>query len=337
MGLTTRHYLAAAAIALTLGCGGRKGPIDPTPPPPSAPTIACPADLIVREVNRVVQPVAYSAPTVTGGASPVTVTCDPASGADFRLGTTPVSCSATDAQSRAASCSFQVTLKGFSMDAMTFGAFGDSITAGETGRPNVVRPFIDTPNAYPTRLQAALNEAYPDQQMIVINRGHGGDTVEATESELRRWLPIDRPDAVLLLTGYNNLTVPCAGGRGTSGECEDAMEKLTLGLRDCLRRVREADVGVRFTFLSNLTPSAPTGSNRIDPRAIADMNTRIQAVAAAGGAFLVDAHAAFAGHETEFVNVDGLHLRPAGYQALAEAFFATIRANIPQTPLVTAR
>jgi lysophospholipase L1-like esterase len=31
--------------------------------------------------------------------------------------------------------------------------------------------------------------------------------------------------------------------------------------------------------------------------------------------------------------VDGLHLRPAGYQALADAFFAAIQATVPQTPL----
>ena len=58
-------------------------------------------------------------------------------------------------------------------------------------------------------------------------------------------------------------------------------------------------------------------------------------VATSEGAVLVDSHAAFLGHEAEYVNVDGLHLRPAGYQALADTFFAAIKATVPQTPLLT--
>jgi lysophospholipase L1-like esterase len=54
---------------------------------------------------------------------------------------------------------------------------------------------------------------------------------------------------------------------------------------------------------------------------------------AAEGAVLVDSYGKFVGHEAEYVNVDGLHLRPAGYQALADSFFAAIRATVPQTPL----
>jgi lysophospholipase L1-like esterase len=334
VGLTTRPYFAAAAAALILGCGGGKGPIDPTPQP-SAPAIICPADLAVREVRGVMQAVAYSAPTVTGGAAPVTVACNPASGSEFRLGTTSVACSATDGQARAASCSFNVTLTGFALEAMKFAAFGDSLTAGETGRPSLTLPFVDTPNAYPTRLQAALDEAYPDQQIIVINRGRNGESVEATESTLRQFLPADRPDAVLLLTGYNNLTGPCGPGRGGSGECEDAIDKVAVVLRDCLRRVREANAGVRYTFLSNLTPPGPSGSNRIDREAIVDVNDRIRQVASADGVVLVDSYSAFVGHEAEYLNVDGLHLRPAGYQALADTFFAAIKATIPQRPLLT--
>ena len=261
------------------------------------------------------------------------VTCDPASGSEFRLGTTPVSCSVRDAQARAASCSFNVTLTGFTLETVKFGAFGDSLTEGEVGRPSAV----DVPNAYPTRLQAALEETYPEQDFVVINRGVSGDSVEATETALRHYLPRDRPEVVLLLTGYNNLTGPCSPGRGGSGECEDAIDKVAVVLRDCLRRVRESNAGVRYTFLSNLTPPGPTGSNRIDRVAIVHVNDRIRQMAATDGAVLVDAYSAFTGHESEYVNVDGLHLRPAGYQALADAFLAAIKATVPQTPLLQLR
>jgi lysophospholipase L1-like esterase len=37
------------------------------------------------------------------------------------------------------------------------------------------------------------------------------------------------------------------------------------------------------------------------------------------------------------VSADGLHLNPAGYQALAETFFAVIRTTVPQTPTLRLR
>ena len=326
------HHLAAVALTVTVACGGAGTGPTPPPPPPSAPAIVCPADVAVREVRGSLQAVTYAAPTTTGGASPVVVTCSPASGSEFRLGATTVECSATDAQSRVAACSFNVTLTGFTLDALRFDAFGDSLTEGETGRPSIVIPFLDPPNAYPTKLQAAFNETFPDQGIVVINRGLSGDSVEGTETKMRQFLPIDRPDAVLLLTGYNDLTGSCGPGRATSSECENAINKVADGLRACLRRIKEANAGVRYAFLSNLTPPGPTGSNRIDGGAILEANGRIRQVAAAAGAVLVDAHAAFVGHESEYVNADGLHLRPAGNQALADAFFAAIQATVPQTP-----
>jgi len=331
-----KHHLAAAAVTLTFACGGKSnggGPTEPTQQP--APTITCPADLTVREVRGPAQSVTYTAPTTTGGTSPLTVTCNPASGADFRLGTTPVNCAVSDAQARAAACSFNVTLSGFKLAVTRFDTFGDSLTEGEMGRPSIVWPLLDPPNAYPTKLQAAFDDTYPGQGIIVVNRGLSGDSVEATESKLRQFVPVDRPEAVLLLTGYNNLTGPCSPGRGGSSECADAIVKVSDGLRACLRRIREANVGVRYMFVSNLTPPGATGSNRIDGNAIVQANSRIRQMTAAEGVVHVDSYAAFTGHEAEYVNVDGLHLRPAGYQALADTFFAAVKATIDQTPLLT--
>ena len=325
-----------AAVMLMIGCGAKSnGPTGPTPPATSAPAIMCPADMAVREVRNSMQAVDFTPPTTTGGASPVTVTCDPASGSPFALGATSVRCAATDAQARAASCSFTVTLTGFALSAARFDTFGDSLTEGEVGRPSLVLPFLDPPNAYPTRLQAAFDETYPNQGIVVINRGLSGDSVEATETKLRQFLPVDRPDAVLLLTGYNNLTQPCKPGAGNSSECASAIDKVAGGLRECMKRIREANAGVRYTFLSGLTPPGATGSNRIDAGAIGQVNGRIRQVAAADGAVFVDAQAAFTGHEAEYVNVDGLHLRPAGYKALADTFFAAIKGTVSQTPLLS--
>jgi lysophospholipase L1-like esterase len=287
----------------------------------------------MREVPDAMQTVTYDPPQVTGGATPVTVTCTPESGAAFPLGTTTVACAANDAQTRQATCSFTVTLTGFALGAARFDAFGDSITEGEVGRPNIALPFLDPPNAYPTRLQAALDETYPGQGIVVINRGLSGDFVEGTEGKMRQFLPIDRPDAALLLSGYNDLLNGCPADRGGTGECADTINKVANGLRACLRRVKEANVGVRYTFLSTLTPPGPSGSHRIDGSAIVRVNDRIRQVAASEGAVFVDAYAPFVGHEADYVNVDGLHLRPAGYQALADTFFAAIKAVVAKAPL----
>ena len=177
---------------------------------------------------------------------------------------------------------------------------------------------------------------YPGQGIVVINRGHSGDTVGRTLEELPQNLIDDKPGAVLLLTGYNDLTGPCGPGRAKSDDCENGVDRVAIGVRDCIHRVKESSVGVKYTFVSTLTPPGATGSNRIDGNAIVEANLRIRQVVAAEGVVLVDSYANFVGHEADYVNVDGLHLRPAGYQALADGFFAAIKTTVPANPLFTA-
>ena len=52
----------------------------------------------------------------------------------------------------------------------------------------------------------------------------------------------------------------------------------------------------------------------------------------AEGATLVDTYPTFIGHEAEYVDQDGLHLRPAGNQALAQSFFTGIKNTVTSTP-----
>jgi len=276
----------------------------------------------------------YTPAQVTGGAAPVTVTCSPESGSTFPLGATSVNCTVSDVQARQAACSFKVTLSGVAstMSVKTYEAIGDSLTEGELGRPSVDARLLDIPNAYPTKLQQAFDAAYPGQDIVVINRGHSGDRIEKTLAELPGHLLRDKPDAVLLLGGYNNLTGACGPGQADSTACRSGVEDVAFGVRDCIRRTKESSVGVRYTFVSTLTPPGATGSNRIDANAIIQANVRIRQMVAAEGAVLVDSYGRFLGHEPEYVNVDGLHLRPAGYQALADGFFDVIRATVPQAP-----
>src|SRR4051812_31230165 len=332
-----RRLVWLSCCVLFVGsCGGHSGGPGPSPRI-QPPQIACPSEVVVKQVPGSSQAVDYPPPTVTGGAPPVTTNCTRASGSSFPLGTTSVTCAASDAQSRQASCSFNVSLSGFTIAATKYDAFGDSLTEGEVGRPSIVQRVIDTPNAYPTQLQAAFDQTYPGQGIVVINRGHGGDHIDKTVDAIRQFVPGDKPDAVLVLSGYNNLRDPCPPGAAANTACRNGIEEVAVGILDCIRKTRESSGdSVKFIFVSTLTPPGPTGSQRIDNNAIVQTNNRIKQIAAANRAVLVDAYAAFVGHEADYVNVDGLHLRPAGYQALSDVFFAAIKATVPQAPLLNA-
>ena len=54
--------------------------------------------------------VAWNTPVTEGEIGDVTVTCSPSSGSNFPTGTTPVQCDARDAESRSASCGFDVVV-----------------------------------------------------------------------------------------------------------------------------------------------------------------------------------------------------------------------------------
>lgn len=330
-----RTCLGVLALVAAGACGA-KPPNGPDPPPTStAPQITCPADVTTKGITGSSQVTTFSPPTVTGGASPVSTTCTPASGASFPLGTTSVTCAATDALARLATCSFKVTLSGFAIPVTKFETVGDSLTEGENALP--LPTFVDTPNAYPTKLQALFDRYYPGQGVSVVNRGVGGQRIEKTLELLPGHLNADRPQAVLLLGGYNNLTAPCEVGRAGAPDCRAAIDFVAFGVRDCIREVKESPLGIKYIFVSTLTPPGsvdPTSKDRrIDGNAIMEVNRRIRLLITAEAATLVDTYPVFVGHEAEYVSIDGLHLRPAGYQAIADTFFAAIKAKIPQTPL----
>ncbi len=169
--------------------------------------------MTTRGVSGTGQTVTYPPATVTGGASPVTTTCSPASGASFNVGTTPVACTAVDAASRQAQCSFTVTLTPMLVSVTNYVAFGDSLTEGEDGRRLTLGSgFIDPTGTYPVKLQSRLNSEYPGQSITVVNRGKSGEHIEEGLTRLPGELSQYRPGALLLLHGYNNLLDECRVG-----------------------------------------------------------------------------------------------------------------------------
>jgi len=321
-------------LAIVAACGSSPPPgPGPTAKPPQ---IACPADLTVASVTTPSQAVTYPSPTVTDGAPPVNTTCSPASGATFPLGTTTVGCAANDAMSRQATCSFNVTLKGMSIGVKKFDAIGDSFTEGQNGELGVV----DLPNAYPTKLQLALEMTYPNQGIVVLNHGAdaSGKSITVVDENVKKFVRLDQPDAVLLEGGYNDLLNGCGNGSPTTTLCKQAIQQVAGGYRDCIRHAREASPTVQFVFAATLTPpgphTPPVNDRRISDAAIRQANDLIRQTVAAERAVLVDVYPLFTGHEAEYVDTDGLHLRPAGYQVMADAFFAAIQKTVPQTPLL---
>lgn len=329
--------LAAGALSR---CGSKSNPGPGTGPTPVAdpPSISCPVDLSVTGVTGTTQTITYTAPTVTAGTTPLAVTCSPSSGAAFPLGGTTVRCMAIDAGARQASCNFTVTLKGFKIGVTKYLAFGDSVTEGQNGLPFGI-DFIDVPNAYPTKLQVLLESSFPGQGITVSNRGKGGERVEeaVAPDRLPAILAQERPGAVLLIDGYNNLLAECGErdhGTVITPLCVGQMDLVAGKMREMVRMARAA--GATSVFVGTLTPPGPWEGNisnrRITPGAITQMNAKLRTQIPGEGAVIVDIYPLFLGHEAEYTGPDGLHIDPPGNQAIAGAFFAAIKAAIPQTP-----
>jgi lysophospholipase L1-like esterase len=287
---------------------------------PQPPQLLCPANLAVPGIVGTSQNVTYTAPLQTAGTTPVTIVCAPASGTPFPLGMTPVMCSATDSFNQKGSCSFTVTLTPLSLSALKFVAFGDSVTAGENsirlGETHLL--FVDVANAYPTKLQAKFQMDFPSQLTSTINEGLPAERATTAVGRLPGVLAQHKPQAVLLLDGYNDLLNDGAA----------AVQPVADAMRDMVRIARGA--GVQHVFVSTITPGR-AGSHFIPPTAILDTNARIRLMALAEGAVLVDNYNAFIGQEPTLVTDDGLHLTAAGNERLATTFLAAIKATATTT------
>jgi lysophospholipase L1-like esterase len=272
--------------------------------------------------------VSFPPPIVTGGASPVSVTCSPESDAEFPLGDTTVTCTAADGLGRQASCTFGVTLRHRQFALTRYLAFGDSITAGENGRPIGLVPFIDLANAYPTLLQRMFTERVPDQPIVVDNAGRGGERAIDNGDRLRERIAATRAEVVLLLEGINDLN------SGVSPRI------VMFAIRDSILTAREE--GVQYVFVSTILPVAPENCGPPPPNCrgrftnldeIAEANERIRGIVPATGGHLIDPYALFLANRAAYIDIDGLHVRPEGNRALATAFWERILEVIPAAQL----
>jgi lysophospholipase L1-like esterase len=300
----------------------------------------CPAPQTIPVVTGTSIAVTFPNPTTSKGKPPVTSACTPQSGSVFNVGTTSVSCTATDALQRTSSCSFTITVTVPAPPKLTitrFVSFGDSITAGENGvdggpdtsylcvpkvtttggiRQRVILPDSQT---YPGQLQAQLSARYTTQSPTVLNRGCPGEYASpvtgTTRARFDAIVSTGQYDVVLIMEGSNDLFEPV---------WSDPVTAAANALRFL---VTDAKVtGVR-PLLATIPPMNPAGRRGSGAMLVPSLNDRIYQVAAAENLPIVDVYAAFNGN-LSLIGDDGLHPTAAGYQVIAKTFADAIKSTL---------
>lgn len=321
---TFRFHRLAAAVCLvtTASCGGSTTSPTPPPPPPTL-TLSCPAPLTLTSPSGAPTSVHYGTVTSTGGTAPVQLSCTPANDAIFPIGTTTVSCTGTDAKNVTAACTFAITVTAPPRIALTsFLAFGDSMTAGEITDPTALGTLFDKlvvvpSKAYPADLLLELSTRYTAQTIQVTNAGLSGEPVESpgTLPRLNSYLSGGAYQALLLMDGANDINSRDSKSIAPTVAGMDQMIKAAKGR------------GLRV-FLATLPPQNPLGSRGTGAILLQPYNDALRNLAAADGATLVDVFQAFNGDVTTLIGVDGLHPTTAGYQRIADTFFASLRQTL---------
>ena len=286
-------------------------PVTPSPlPEDKVPrlAIACAADVETQSLDGLPVVIAFGAPVVTGGNDPVTSGCAPASGSTFNIGTTNVSCSASDSLQQATTCALSVAILGPpKLSATKFLAFGDSLTAGFVAPP-VSIATLESASAYPFRLQLDLAPRYMTQVIQVVNSGNPGEEAVDAIARFRADLATHQPDAVFLMEGTNDLDVVSGSGASAAASGIDSM-------------VLAADAAGVDTFLLTIPPQRGTAAASSVP----SFNNRLRAIAQSRGATLVDVFSIVSNGRCSgatsipCIGNDGLHPTAEAYQLIADA------------------
>ena len=317
--------LAGTLSLANCGSSGSSGPSSVTNPP----TISCPSDTTVQSADDNPTTVVYNAPGVSEGQQPVTTNCSPASGTLFPLGQTAVTCVATDSRQRTASCGFTVKVQSAPRLSVTkFLAFGDSMTYGEDGNSALLgpaslsldqqlRPLVQVgySQRYPEVVRQLLALRYTKQIPGVDNQGKRAEALLGSGTYVRfaSWTASGNYDAALILEGANDLVNKDA-----------VLEPGMIGvLRQMIANARSHGMKV---WVATLPPEVPSGYRAQGAELVAGYNSQLAAMAASENVPLVDLYTALSDTGT-CIGIDGLHPTVAGYAKMADAFYASIKAN----------
>jgi lysophospholipase L1-like esterase len=359
----SRHRRSLAAPLLLTACGmlavtcsSPTLPSTTTIIPP--PAITCPiAPPSIATGNGRSATVTYGSPSVTGGTAPVSASCTPPTGSTFAVGSSLVTCTATDAVRRSASCSFPVTvtLPPPRLGITTILAFGDSITEGEVpvaGEFGIRPRFVEPDKSYPADLTTLLAMRYTAQGalridafsvspsncwndppppttsgIVVINAGCLGERAQdaGTLARLNDKIAIYHPDVVLLLEGANDLSTLSPGA------------SIAAGVQGVQTLIAAARTGAGRVMVGTLLPEIATDlTHGGAPALIVPFNAQLVPAATAAGARVVDLYSDIAMDATDWISpYDGLHPTEAGYQEIARVWFANVQSAYELTAAVS--
>jgi lysophospholipase L1-like esterase len=317
------------ALAVSACAAPAKPSAPPADPYPDGPRVLCPtiSDTFTSRDGQATV-IQYGTPTATNGAPPVSIACNPPSGASFSIGATNVSCTATDARQRTDVCSFRISVLAPPRISVTrFASFGDSITWGENGNAiasldigSSIRPRVQVQRTYPTVLYQSLATRYTAQGILVSNQGFPGELAKDRDTQ-SRFSSVVRSggfDAVLLMEGSNDL----GGGFGSA-----AIASLRSMVRDAKSR------GVK-PFIATIPPmdgSACCPRRGSAAPLVPSFNDQIRVIASDEGIPLVDVYGALSSSVSQYIGADGLHPSEAGYARIGETFFEAVKANLETT------
>jgi lysophospholipase L1-like esterase len=207
------------------------------------------------------------------------------------------------------------------LGATRFVAFGDSITQGTQSSYDGRMLYDGLPGAYPERLQLGLNTYHAPQRFTVINRGVGGEGVVGDGlRRIRSVLDIDRPQALLLLEGINDLH------NGSS--IDETIAALRSVIDISLQRNVPVLIATMFQTYPTVKPGDPPEERTNAAEFVPEFNRRIRQIATRQNVTLVDLEVAF-GSNRSLLGGDGLHPTPDGYDRMASAFLTSVQRAFP--------
>ncbi|MBI4836142.1 MAG: S-layer homology domain-containing protein [Candidatus Abawacabacteria bacterium] len=206
--------------------------------------------------------------------------------------------------------------------ALTFYALGDSLTEGDRDEHEM--------GGYPLRLQNRIETLRPGSRVISIGRS-GNDSGNLVEGQLSTAVSA-RPDAALVLIGSNDMWVDCWNDNdtsaGTIANYNDNMETIMSRLHSAGIKifVGLVDDQARRTGAAAVCESA-TGRQRMT-RVANGFNDIIRTKARTYNATIVDFYNSTIFYSAATLSDDGNHPNAAGYDAMANLWWNSIRPQL---------